>query len=67
MSTVQFRSEGYDKLGGYTIMIRQLARFVDEYRERSKKIRLSGDLARMLHNHQLFNTFANIAFGCGVQ
>jgi len=41
MSTVQFRSEGYDKLGGYTIMIRQLARFV-EYRE-SKEIRLSGD------------------------
>lgn len=42
MSTVQFRSEGYDKLGGYTIMIRQLARFVDGIGSQGK-IRLSGD------------------------
>lgn len=32
MSTVQFRSEGCDKRNGYTVMIRQLACFVDSIR-----------------------------------
>lgn len=56
MSTVQFRSEGYDKLSGYTIMIRQLARFVDDIGSSGKLDYLA--IARMLHNHQLFNIFA---------
>jgi len=65
MSTVQFRSEGYDKLGGYTIMIRQLALFVDGIGSLRKLDYLA--IARMLHNHQLFNIFANIVFGCDAQ
>lgn len=43
-------------------MIRQLARFVDGIGSRGKLDYLA--IARTLHNHQLFNTFANITFGC---